>query len=145
MKSLLGASLAPSLMSGKPCWNDVDENARDAKTSILAPFDYRDVRLLNGRLKKQYDATRDHYYNVPNDDILKWFRQRVRLPAPGRDMRGCCQRDAAEVLGQRPSNPGYSHFFSLTEAGTLQNFKKIARWPSLFASVRSGFALRRGR
>jgi DUF1680 family protein len=100
MKNLLGASLAPALVSGTPGRRGITSNAGDAGAVVLAPFDYRGVRLLDGPLEKQYDATRDYYYNVPNDDVLRGFRQRVGLPAPGRDMGGWCQRDAAEVLGQ---------------------------------------------
>ena len=115
MKSLLGASLAPALLSVRPVLSD--ENARGAKTAVLEPFDYNGVRLLDGSLKKQYDATRDFYYDVPNDDILKGFRQRVGLPAPGRDMGGWCQRDAAEVLGQWLS--GMSRIYKATADAAL--------------------------
>ncbi|HEV2381055.1 MAG TPA: beta-L-arabinofuranosidase domain-containing protein [Terriglobia bacterium] len=117
MKRLLGASLAPALVSGRPSRKVIDENARDAKTVVLTPFNYSGIRLLDGPLKEQYDATRDYYYNVPNDDILKGFRQRVGLPAPGRDMGGWCQRDAAEVLGQWLS--GMSRMYRATSDSAL--------------------------
>jgi uncharacterized protein len=102
MKRVLGASLAPALLGGTPiaAHSRVDGDAPGGGKAVLEPFDYNAVRLLDGPLKKQYDATRDYYNHVPNDDILKGFRQRVGLPAPGRDMGGWCQRDAGEVLGQ---------------------------------------------
>ena len=117
MKRLLGASLAPAVLSARPDRSAMDEDVRERKTAVVVPFDYSGVRLLDGPLKKQYDTTRDYYYNVPNDDILKGFRQRVGLPAPGRDMGGWCQRDTAEVLGQWLS--GISRMYKATADATL--------------------------
>lgn len=84
---------------------------------VLEPFDYSGVRLLDGPLKRQYDAARDYYHQVANDDILKGFRQRVGQPAPGRDMGGWCQRDAGEVLGQWLS--GMSRMYKATADAAL--------------------------
>jgi len=113
MKVVLGASLAPSLVGGTRSVARPD-TASDASGGrvLLEPFDYSGVRLLDGPLKKQYDAARDYYYRVPNDDILKGFRQRVGLPAPGRDMGGWCQRDSAVVFGQWLS--GMSRMYKAT-------------------------------
>jgi uncharacterized protein len=55
---------------------------------LLEPFDYSGVRLLDGRLKSQYDAMRDYYFAIPDDDILKGFRARAGLSAPGTDLGG---------------------------------------------------------
>jgi uncharacterized protein len=143
MKSLLGASLAPAFVSGRGAQKDIKDNGRDARTVVLAPFDYSGVRLLDGPLKKQCDATRDYYYNVPNDDILKGFRQRVGLPAPGRDMGGWCQRDAAEVLGQWLS--GMSRMYKATaDAALMQKATYLMReWAKAAAQDGEYFSNRR--
>ncbi len=102
MRRLLGASLAPALVSGTRSQTGPHKEADMPGGKVfLEPFDYGGVRLLDGPLKRQVDAARDYYYyQVPNDDILKGFRRRVGLPAPGRDLGGWCQRDAGEILGQ---------------------------------------------
>jgi len=68
--------------------------------SYLQPFNYEGVRLLEGRLKKQLTETRDFYLAIPDDDILKGFRQQAGLPAPGEDMGGWCSKDTSVVFGQ---------------------------------------------
>jgi len=101
MKGILGASLAPALVHGRRGVPQPDTTTEaPAGKALLEPFDYSGVRLLDGPLKKQYEAARDYYYQVPNDDILCGFRTRVGLPAPGHTMGGWCQRDSSEVLGQ---------------------------------------------
>ena len=66
----------------------------------LDPFDYRGVRLTGGMLKKQYDATRDYFFNLPDDDILKGMRKRAGLAAPGRDMGAWGSEDTSMLFGQ---------------------------------------------
>ena len=66
----------------------------------LRSFDFHDVRLLPGPLATQYRQTRDFYYGISNDDILKGFREYAGMPAPGKELGGWCRRDASEVFGQ---------------------------------------------
>jgi hypothetical protein len=66
----------------------------------LSAFDLQDVTLLPGPLLSQYQRTREFYYSVSNDDILKGFREIAGLPAPGNEMGGWCARDSSEVFGQ---------------------------------------------
>jgi len=66
----------------------------------LETFDYRHVRLLPGMLQQQVARTRDVYFSVPNDDILKGFRRQAGLPAPGKDMGGWAARTSAGIFGQ---------------------------------------------
>ena len=68
--------------------------------TYLQPFKYEGVRLLPGRLQKQFTDTRDFYFSIPDDDILKGFRQQAELPAPGKDMGGWCSHDTGVVFGQ---------------------------------------------
>lgn len=66
----------------------------------LQPFNYEGVRLLDGPFLDQTRATRDFYFGIPDDDILKGFRRKAGLPAPGQDMGGWCGDTTAVVFGQ---------------------------------------------
>ena len=66
----------------------------------LHSFDYRGVRLLDSRFHRQVLETRELYFNMSNDDMLKGFRRAAGLPAPGNDMRGWCRRDCGATFGQ---------------------------------------------
>ena len=54
----------------------------------LQEFAYADVRLTGGPLKRQYDHLHSHFLSLDNDRLLKVYRQRAGLPAPGDDMGG---------------------------------------------------------
>lgn len=62
-----------------------------AKTQITPPlsiFGYRDVQLLNGPFRVQFDHNHELFLNLNEDGLLKPFRQRQGMPAPGPDMGG---------------------------------------------------------
>lgn len=101
MRLLAGASLAPAALRAVESLaaEAVGEGSPGPKV-FLEPFNYQGVRLLDGMLRKQYLATREHYYDLPDDDILKGFRKRAGLPAPGNDLGGWCRNDASAVFGQ---------------------------------------------
>ncbi len=44
--------------------------------------------MTGGPLAEQYDALHAHYLALSNDRLLKVYRQRAGLPAPGQDMGG---------------------------------------------------------
>lgn len=62
-----------------------DSQPSDAR---LKPFGYRDVELLDGPLKKQFDENHAFFLRLDEDRLLKVFRQKAGLPAPGEDMGG---------------------------------------------------------
>src|ERR1700678_3883703 len=69
----------------------------------LRQFDYADVQLTGGLFAEQYDALHAHYLALSNDRLLKVYRQRVGLAAPGRDMGGWYDLDGfvpGHALGQ---------------------------------------------
>lgn len=61
---------------------------RDTGLVRLAPFNYHGVRLLPSRWQQQFQYTRDYYFALANDDILRDFRLRAGQPAPGRPLGG---------------------------------------------------------
>ena len=54
----------------------------------LRQFDYADVQLTGGPFSEQYDALHSHFLALSNDRLLKVYRQRAGLAAPGADMGG---------------------------------------------------------
>lgn len=54
----------------------------------LNTFPYGDVQLLDGPMKRQFDYHHDLFLHVDDDRLLKVFRQKAGLPAPGEDMGG---------------------------------------------------------
>jgi uncharacterized protein len=54
----------------------------------LSLFRYSDVKLTGGALKSQFDRIHTAYLNLNEDQLLKVYRQRAGLPAPGPDMGG---------------------------------------------------------
>ena len=68
--------------------------------TVLSTFEYDGVRLLPGRLRDQILRTREVYYSVPDDDVLKGFRQAAGLAAPGAGMRGWCAETSSCIFGQ---------------------------------------------
>lgn len=56
---------------------------------VLEPLDYQGVTLDGGTLARQFGEVCEYYLRIPNDDLLKPYRQRAGKPAPGADMGGC--------------------------------------------------------
>ena len=69
----------------------------------LSEFDYGSVELTGGPLKQQYDQIHASYRALDNDRLLKVYRERAGLPAPGADMGGWYAADGfvpGHSLGQ---------------------------------------------
>jgi len=54
----------------------------------LSPFPYGAVQLLDGPLKRQFDENHAFFLKLSEDRMLKIYRQRAGLAAPGEDMGG---------------------------------------------------------
>lgn len=54
----------------------------------LQQFGYSEVELLDGPLRHQFDTNHSFYGAMDEDALLKPFRQRADMPAPGEDMGG---------------------------------------------------------
>lgn len=80
-----------------PCLAD---SAAPAVTPVLDTFDYRGVVLHDGPLLREVLEVRENYLRVPNDDLLKGFRRRAGLAAPGIDLPGWYTADIFHVFGQ---------------------------------------------
>ncbi len=63
-------------------------NPQRSIVPVLSVFDYSQVRLLEGLLLDQFEANNYLLLNLDEDSLLKPFRKRQGLPAPGPDMGG---------------------------------------------------------
>lgn len=78
-------------------------------------FGYGRVRLTGGPLKAQFDHTLAYYMALDEDRVLKVYRQRTGLPAPGPDLGGWYNNDnfaPGHSFGQWVS--ALSRFFAAT-------------------------------
>ena len=57
-------------------------------TPALVLFGYSQVQLLDSLFRRQFDHNHDLFLNLDEDALLKPFRKREGMPAPGPDMGG---------------------------------------------------------
>ncbi len=76
----------------------------------LSVFSYSSVQLLEGPLRIQFDQNHQRYLNLDEDGLLKPFRQREGLPAPGPDLGGWYDNsdDFSEQANFHGFIPGHS-------------------------------------
>ena len=82
-----------------------------AVTAPLNQFGYGEVELLDGPVREQFAANHTFYGGLNEDSLLKPFRQRAGLPAPGEDMGGWYSWAPLSDIDARPNNgfaPGHS-------------------------------------
>ena len=101
--------------------------ARGAGRKHLREFTYADVQLTGGPLKAQYDWVHAHFLSLDNDRLLKVYRQRAGLPAPGDDMGGWYDADGfvpGHTIGQYIS--GLARMYATTRhPATLAKVKAL--------------------
>ena len=127
-----GAALASA---GTLCQSLADELRSPAEE--LAEFDYAAVRLTGGPLKRQYDRIRGSYLALDNDRLLKPYRERAGLPAPGAEMGGWYGPDGfvpGHSLGQYIS--GLARFGRATSDASCN--AKVGELVSGFAATLGG-------
>jgi DUF1680 family protein len=74
--------------------------ASTAKT-VLEPFNYSGVRLLDGMLRTQCLGVRDAFLRIADDDLLHGFRKRSGIPEPpGKPLGGWYGGDVFNAFGQ---------------------------------------------
>ena len=99
----------------------------------LHVFAYPDVKLTGGPLRSQRDRIHASYQALDEDRLLKVYRQRAGLPAPGEDMGGWYDAEGfgpGQVLGQIIS--GLARFYNATGDPATQ--AKVQRLVNGFAA-----------
>lgn len=95
---------------------------------VIDPFDYHGVTLEPGPLKRQLDEVKTFYLAIPDDDLLKGFRTRAGLPAPGIDLGGWYSSDTFLVFGQIVSGLARLYAASGDPACREKADRLIAEW-----------------
>ena len=80
------AAVLVGAKSALPIWGEQPTNS--ANSAPLATFPYGSTRLLDGPMKRQFDDHHSLFLHLDDDRLLKVFRQKAGLPAPGEDMGG---------------------------------------------------------
>jgi DUF1680 family protein len=80
------AALAAASAVRLPIFSQPTES--DKGSTQLSQFHYADIELLEGPLLDQFRANHQFFLALDEDALLKPFRQRAGLPAPGPDMGG---------------------------------------------------------
>jgi DUF1680 family protein len=73
-------------LRGLPAW--AQKTALTQVTPPLSLFGYSEVQLLDGPFRRQFEENHALFLNLNEDGLLKPFRQREGLSAPGPDMGG---------------------------------------------------------
>ncbi|MBV9444179.1 MAG: hypothetical protein JO217_15965, partial [Acidobacteriaceae bacterium] len=60
----------------------------DESTTILEEFQYREVELAPGLAQSQFESTQSVLLGLNEDSLLKPWRLRAGLPAPGPELGG---------------------------------------------------------
>ncbi len=111
-----------------------EEQSATSSREKLSVFAYSDVALTGGPLKAQWDRIHASYMKLDEDRLLKVYRQRAGLPAPGEDMGGWYDADGfgpGQVLGQIIS--GLARFYSTSGDAATQ--AKVERLVNGFAAT----------
>ena len=87
------------------------EGAPLAVTPALQQFAYGDVELLEGTAHEQFERNRAFYGAMDEDSLLKPFRERAGIAAPGEEMGGWYSWQPLADIDKKPNSgfaPGHS-------------------------------------
>lgn len=97
----------------------------------LKQFGYADVQLLDGPAHEQFDRNHAFYRALNEDSLLKPFRQRAGLPAPGEDMGGWYSWAPIEDI-DKPGTNGFApgHSFGQYLSGLARHYAATGDKPT---------------
>lgn len=120
VKLAVGAALASKTDALWAVDNNTSKTSSRLKVAPkLETFEYQGVRLLPGPFAERLAATRAFYLAIPDDDIVKGFREKAGLPAPGTHLGGWCDHSSALLFGQWLS--GMARIYCATGDTTLRD------------------------
>src|SRR6185437_894591 len=85
------SAAAAAAIAPKAAGAALGQSRTQAQVAIVPPLsqlDYSQVQLLDSVFRTQFDHNHQLYLNLDDDALLKPFREREGLPAPGPDMGG---------------------------------------------------------
>jgi len=57
--------------------NEYRKTVEFKAAKVITPFNYSGVQLRDSMFKYQFNKMKDYYLDIPNDDMLKGFRERT--------------------------------------------------------------------
>ncbi len=63
-------------------------NIKVSSVTVIEPFNYQGVQLLPSMFQEQFEHTKQYFLSIPNEDLLKPFRKKAGMDAPGKDLGG---------------------------------------------------------
>jgi DUF1680 family protein len=130
---LQGMAAAAAVTQVRPSFSFAAQTPSTSREKLTV-FSYADVKLTGGPLRAQQDRIHASYLALDEDKLLKVYRQRAGLPAPGEDMGGWYDADGfgpGQVFGQIMS--GLSRFYNSTGDAATQ--AKVQRLVNGFAAT----------
>jgi len=123
------AVAAASLASARGACADPAKSASTAP--VLNQFAYGEVALLEGPLRQQFQANHAFYGALDEDMLLKPFRQRAGLAAPGDEMGGWYSWAPLDDL-DKPGDNGFApgHSFGQYLSGLARDYAATGDKPT---------------
>jgi len=88
LKTSAALAAGTAVMRSTPMLALTQKSVSPLVPTKLTQFDYADVQLLDGPMLVQFHQNVDLFMGLPDDNLLKPFRQLAGQPAPGEDMGG---------------------------------------------------------
>jgi DUF1680 family protein len=140
-------TLTPSRVLAEPTGASTTPSV--AITPFIRLFEYNQIELLDGPMRRQFDANHEFFLRLNEDRLLKPFRQLAGMKAPGDDMGGWYDIDPAfdgrgSFHGFVPGHSFGQYLSGLARAyavtGSKPTQEKVQRLVRQFApTVSSGF------
>jgi len=102
---------------------------------LLREFDYSQVRLTTGPVAEMYRRMQAHFLALDEDRLLKVYRQRAGMTAPGRDMGGWYDADGfvpGHLIGQFISGLSRIHACTGDAAAAAKARRLVAGYGETF-------------
>jgi DUF1680 family protein len=109
----------------------------------LREFAYSQVTLTQGPVAEMYRRMRAHFLELDEDRVLKVYRQRAGLPAPGRDMGGWYDADGfvpGHLIGQFISGLSRFHANNGDPATAAKSRRLVRGYGAAFAKDGESYA-----
>ncbi|HEY1904025.1 MAG TPA: beta-L-arabinofuranosidase domain-containing protein [Terracidiphilus sp.] len=132
LKTSAALAAGTAVMQSSPIFGITGQLGSAPASTKLAQFDYADVQLLDGPMLEQFQQNVTLFLNLPDDNLLKPFRQLAGQPAPGEDMGGWYSPSSAfdppkNMTGYIPGHSFGQYLSGLARAYAVTGDKAVQR------------------